>query len=473
MQFGKILILLRWKVREMEREENILGTEKISRLLLKFGVPGAISLVVNSLYNIVDQIFIGQGVGYLGNAATNLIYPLSVFAIAAGALMGDGAAAYMSLKLGQKENRKAANGAAFGLLGSVAVGILIAVLYLIFMEPLCWALGGTEANFSYALSYGKIIAIGVPFLAVSVAYGSIIRADGNPRLGMIGLLVGCVLNVILDPVFIFVCKWGMAGAALATIIGQIANAIIFLVYVFRGMKSVKIDRSVIKECPGMAKNVLSLGASSFILQVAIVAAIVIQNKMVVKYGGESKYGEDIPLAAMGVTMKVFSIVTAFINGLSTGAQPIYGFNYGAGKYERVKATFKSVLVASTIMLCVAFVIFQAFPMGVVSIFGSSDELYNEFAMRCLKIFLAGLPISGLQLIAGTFFQAMGYPVQSSLVSLSRQIIFMIPLLFVLTSIFGVDGCLYMGPIADVLSLIFTAILMKIYWKKIFMHPAKK
>jgi putative MATE family efflux protein len=451
----------------MKREENILGTEKISKLLLKFGVPGAVSLVVNSLYNIVDQIFIGQGVGFLGNAATNLIYPLSVFVIAVGALMGDGAAAYMSLKLGQKEEKSAAKGAAFGLIGSVAAGILMAVLYLIFMEPLCWALGGTEANFSYALSYGRIISLGVPFVAVSVAYGSIIRADGNPRLGMIGLLIGCILNVILDPVFIFVCKWGMAGAALATIIGQIVNALIFLVYVFRGMKCVKIDRSVIKECLGVAKNVLRLGISSFILQVAIVVAIVIQNKMVVKCGGESKYGEDIPLAAMGVTMKVFSIVTAFVNGLSTGAQPIYGFNYGARKYERVKAAFKSVLLASTVMLCVAFVIFQVFPMGVVSIFGSSDEMYNEFAVRCLKIFLAGLPITGLQLITGTFFQAMGYPIQSSLVSLSRQIIFMVPLLFVLTALFGIDGCLYMGPIADLLSLIVTVILLKLYWKKIF------
>jgi Na+-driven multidrug efflux pump len=233
------------------------------------------------------------------------------------------------------------------------------------------------------------------------------------------------------------------------------------------MKCVKIDRSVIKECLGVAKNVLRLGISSFILQVAIVVAIVIQNKMVVKCGGESKYGEDIPLAAMGVTMKVFSIVTAFVNGLSTGAQPIYGFNYGAGKYERVKAAFKSVLLASTVMLCVAFVIFQVFPMGVVSIFGSSDEMYNEFAVRCLKIFLAGLPITGLQLITGTFFQAMGYPLQSSLVSLSRQIIFMVPLLFVLTALFGIDGCLYMGPIADLLSLIVTVILLKLYWKKIF------
>jgi putative MATE family efflux protein len=448
-------------------KENILGTEKVAKLLFKFGVPGAVAMVVNSLYNIVDQIFIGQGVGYLGNAATNVVYPLSVFVLAVAALMGDGAAAYMSLKLGQKDDREAARGAAFGLVGSVIAGVVIGALYLIFMEPLCWLLGGTQGNLPYALTYGRIVSIGVPFVAICGAYGSIIRADGKPKLGMVGLLIGCVLNIILDPIFIFVCHWGVAGAAAATVIGQVANALLFVVYVFRGMNFVKIDGHVVRESFKVAGRVCNLGISSFILQVAIVVAMVIQNKMIVKCGGNSEYGEDIPLAAMGVTMKVFSIVTAFVNGISTGAQPIYGYNYGAGKYDRVKNTYKDVYIASTVMLCVAFAIFQIFPMKIVSIFGSSDPMYNDFAVKCLKIFLLGLPISGLQLITGTFFQAMGYPIQSSLVSLSRQIIFMIPLLFLLTWLFGINGCLYLGSIADVLSVIFTAVLLKCYWGKIF------
>jgi putative MATE family efflux protein len=451
----------------MEKEGNILGTEKISRLLLKFGVPGAVAMVVNSIYNIVDQIFIGQGVGYLGNAATNVIYPLSAFALAVAALMGDGAAAYMSLKLGQKNEKEAAKGAAFGLIGSVTASIVIAILYLIFMKPLCMLMGGTDANLPYCLTYGRIIAIGVPFVSVCGAFASIIRADGKPKLGMIGLLTGCILNIVLDPIFIFVCGWGVAGAAAATVIGEVANALLFIVYVLRGMNFVKIDRSVVKECFRSGKNVCALGISSFVFQVAIVIAIVIQNKTVVRYGKLSEYGEDIPLAAMGVTMKVFSIVTAFVNGLSAGAQPIYGFNYGAGKYDRVKQTYRAVFLGSTVMLLAAFAVFQIFPMSIVSIFGSSDPLYNEFAVKCLRIFLFGLPIAGLQAISGTFFQAMGYPVQSSLISLSRQIIFMIPLLFLLTALFGINGCLYMGPIADLLSLIFTGILLKIYWKKIF------
>jgi putative MATE family efflux protein len=448
-------------------KENILGTEKVAKLLFKFGVPGAVAMVVNSLYNIVDQIFIGQGVGYLGNAATNVVYPLTVFVLAVAALMGDGAAAYMSLKLGQKDNKEAARGAAFGLVGSLIAGIVIGIIYLIFMEPLCWLLGGTQGNLPYALTYGRIVSIGVPFVSICGAYGSIIRADGKPKLGMVGLLIGCVLNIILDPIFIFVFQWGVAGAAAATVIGQVANALLFIVYVFRGMNFVKIDGKVVRESFKAAGRVCNLGISSFILQVAIVVAMVIQNKMIVKCGGNSEYGEDIPLAAMGVTMKVFSIVTAFVNGLSTGAQPIYGYNYGAGKYDRVKNTFKDVYIASTVMLCVAFAIFQIFPMNIVSIFGSSDPMYNDFAVKCLKIFLMGLPISGLQLITGTFFQAMGYPIQSSLVSLSRQIIFMIPLLFWLTWMFGINGCLYLGPIADVLSVIFTVALLKCYWKKIF------
>jgi putative MATE family efflux protein len=435
--------------------------------LLKFGVPGAVAMVVNSLYNIVDQIFIGQGVGYLGNAATNVVYPLSVFVLALAALVGDGAAAYMSLKLGQKEEKQAAQGAAFGLVASVLSGIVIAILYVVFMEPLCWLLGGTEGSLPYALTYGRIIAIGVPFVSICSAYGSIIRADGNPRLGMIGLLLGCVLNIILDPIFIFVCRWGMAGAAIATVIGQVANALLFIVYVLRGMHSVTIDRQVIKSCFRVAYNVCRLGISSFILQVALVIAMVLQNKMVVKCGRNSEYGEDIPLAALGVTMKVFSIVTAFVNGMSTGAQPIYGYNYGAGKYDRVKQTFKDVYIIATIFFCTAFVIFQIFPRQIVGIFGSSDELYNDFAVKCLKVFLMGLPISGLQTVSGTFFQSMGYPLQSSLVSLSRQIIFLIPLLYIMTALFGINGFLYIGLIADVLSLIFTLILLKIYWKRIF------
>jgi Na+-driven multidrug efflux pump len=264
----------------------------------------------------------------------------------------------------------------------------------------------------YALTYGRIVSIGVPFVAICGAYGSIIRADGKPKLGMVGLLIGCVLNIILDPIFIFVCHWGVAGAAAATVIGQVANALLFVVYVFRGMNFVKIDGKVVKES--------------------------------------------------------FKVAGRFCNlGISTGAQPIYGYNYGAGKYDRVKNTYKDVYIASTVMLCVAFAIFQIFPMKIVSIFGSSDPMYNEFAVKCLKIFLLGLPISGLQLITGTFFQAMGYPIQSSLVSLSRQIIFMIPLLFLLTWLFGINGCLYLGSIADVLSVIFTAVLLKCYWGKIF------
>jgi putative MATE family efflux protein len=455
------------------KEENILGRENTTKLLFKFGVPGAIAMVVNSLYNIVDQIFIGQGVGYLGNAATNVVYPLSVFVLAVGALMGDGAAAYMSLKLGQKDEESAAKGAAFGIIGSIVAGVILAAIYIIFMKPLCVLLGGTEANLPYALTYGRIVAIGVPFVAFCGSLGSIIRADGKPKFSMAGLIMGCIINVILDPIFIFVFNWGVAGAAAATIIGQIANAILFAVYVLRGMNFVTLDKKAIKGSTHVCKETLRLGTSSFILQVAIVVAMAIQNKMIVVCGAKSAYGEDIPLAAVGVTMKVFSIVTAFVNGLSSGAQPIYGYNYGAIKYDRVKKTFRDVWIIATVMLCVAFALFQIFPAQIVSIFGSSDDMYNEFAVKCLKVFLFGLPITGLQLVSGTFFQSMGYPLQASLVSLSRQIIFMIPLLFLLTYFFGIEGFLRLGPIADVLSLILTATLLKVYWRKIMPHESTK
>jgi Na+-driven multidrug efflux pump len=258
----------------------------------------------------------------------------------------------------------------------------------------------------------------------------------------------------------------VAGAAAATVIGQVANAIIFIAYVLRGMNFVKLDRDVVKSCLPVGWRVCKLGISSFIFQLAIVVAMVIQNNVIVICGRNSVYGEDIPLAAVGVTMKVFSIVTALVNGLSTGAQPIYGYNYGAGKYDRVRTTFKQVWLASTGILCLAFAVFHLFPQSIVSLFGSSDSMYNEFAVKCLELFLAGLPIAGLQMASGTFFQAMGYPIQSSIVSLSRQIIFMIPLLFLLTALWGLDGFLYLGPIGDLMALILTACLLKMYWRKI-------
>ena len=450
-----------------DKTENILGTEKIGKLLMKFAIPGIISMVVNSLYNIIDQIFIGQGVGYLGNGATSVVFPMSTFAMAFALMFGDGAAAYMSLKLGEKKEEDAAKGTAAGIIGFIGIGTIIAVLYLIFMKPLCRIFGASDGILPYAIQYGTITTLGLPFCAICAGGSSIIRADGNPRFNMIGLFTGTIINIVLDPIFIFVCHWGVAGAAWATILGQFANAILNLWYFARKMKTVKLNRYIWKKAQHYLGKVSRLGISSFISQMAMVVAIALRNNILVSYGAQSKYGADIPVTTLGITMKTFSILMSIVIGLSAGAQPIFGYNYGSGKYDRVKKTFKLVAVISTIICTVAFLFAQFKPMAIISIFGSENDIYNEFAVKCMRIYLMLIPTAGIQIMSGIFFQALGFPAQSSIISLSKQIIFQIPLTILFPIFWGVEGVLWTGPASDVLALITTIILLFIYWKKMF------
>ncbi len=447
------------------KNQNPLGTERIGKLILSFAVPSIISLVVNALYNIVDQIFIGQGVGYLGNGATNVIMPLTVIVIALSLLVGDGAAAYLSLKLGQGDPKSAAAGVGNAITSSLIIGILLCVLFNIFLEPLCVLFGATEDNLPYAMDYGRIITFGVLFSAIDSTMSGIIRADGSPRYSMAGLLVGCITNIVLDPIFIFVFNWGVKGAALATILGQIANAVMYLVYI-RKFKSIKPCMDCFVPKVKLLMKVCGLGISSFITQIAIVLVMVVTNNVLVSYGAKSVYGADIPLTTIGITMKVNQIITAVIIGLATGAQPIFGYNYGSGQKERVKQTYRIILAASTLILVIAFLIFQLMPMSIVRIFGSESELYNEFAVKCFKIFLLACPINGLQMVTGIFFQAIGKPTQATVLSLSRQIVFLIPLTLLLPVFLGVDGALWAAPAADLLAFITAIVMLKVCWKKI-------
>ena len=305
---------------------NPLETEKISKLIILFSVPSIISMVVNALYNIVDQIFIGQGVGYLGNGATNVIMPMTVIIIALSLLVGDGAAAYLSLKLGEGNGNAAAKGIGNALCATLAIGVVLCILFNIFLKPLCILFGATEGILPYAIDYGRIISFGVPFAAISSSMAGIIRADGNPKYSMAGLLIGCITNIILDPIFIFVFHWGVKGAAFATIIGQIFNTILYIAYI-KKFKSITLDKSSFILSGKVLAKVGSLGISSFITQIAIVLTMAISNNMLVSYGAKSIYGSDIPLTTIGITMKVNQIIMAVIIGLSTGAQPIFGYNY--------------------------------------------------------------------------------------------------------------------------------------------------
>lgn len=449
------------------QSENILGTERVGKLLVKFAIPGIISMVVNSLYNIVDQIFIGQGVGYLGNGATSVIFPMSTFAMAFALMFGDGAAAYMSLKLGEKKEDEAAKGTAAGIMGFVGIGIVMAIIYLILIKPLCRVFGASDGILPYAIQYGSIISIGLPFCAICAGGASIIRADGSPRFNMIGLFVGTIINVVLDPIFIFVCGWGVSGAAFATILGQMANAFLNIWYFNRKMKFVKLNKFVFKKALHSFGKVSKLGISSFISQMSMVVAIALRNNVLVNYGSKSVYGADIPVTTLGITMKTFSIIMSIVIGLAVGAQPIFGYNYGSGKYDRVKKTYKLVAVLATIICTIAFLLAQFKPMAIISIFGAEDALYNEFAVKCMRIYLMLIPTVGFQIMSGIFFQALGYPLQSSILSLSKQIIFQIPTTLLLPVWFGIEGILWTGPVSDTLALCTTIIMLSIYWKKMF------
>ena len=444
---------------------NPLGTERIGKLVLTFAVPSIISMVVNSLYNIVDQIFIGQGVGYLGNGATNVVMPMTVIAIALSLLIGDGAAAYLSLKLGEGDEKSAARGVGCSISVMAIVGIILCILFHLFLEPLCILFGATEDILPYAMDYGRIISYGILFSSIDSGMAGMIRADGSPKFSMAGLLVGCITNIILDPIFIFVFHWGVKGAAWATIAGQILNAFLYLAYIWK-FKSIKLDKECFRISGKVMAKVSSLGVSGFITQIAIVLVMAVTNNVLVSYGAESKYGAEIPLTTIGITMKVNQIVSAVLLGLATGAQPIFGYNYGSGQKDRVKQAYRIVLAVSTIVLILAFLVFQFAPMRIVRLFGSESELYNEFAVKCFKIFLLACPINGLQMATGVFFQAIGKPAQATVLSLSRQIVYLLPATMLLPMVLGVEGALWAGPLADVLAFITTLIMLKLYWKKI-------
>ena len=447
---------------EIERQ-NRLGTERIGKLVLAFGVPSVISQVVNALYNIVDQIFIGQGVGYLGNGATSVVMPLTVLVMALSLLIDSGAASYLSLKLGERDEAAAAKGVGNALVLLFVIGIAMTILFNLFLEPLCMLFGATPDNLPYALDYGRIISCGVFFFAIDSGMSGLIRADGSPKYSMIGLLIGCAANIILDPIFIFVFHWGVKGAAWATVIGQVLNAIVCLAYIGR-FKSVKLDRSCFTLDGKLLLKICTLGTSSFITQLSIVIVMAVSNNVLVHYGAQSVYGADIPLTTLGIVMKVNMIVTAFVMGLSTGSQPIFGYNYGSGQKDRVKQAFRIVLIIATAFLVLAFCVFQFAPMSIVRLFGSESDLYNEFAVKCFRIYLLMCPINGLQMVTRILFQSIGKPIQAVALSLARQIVFLVIPTIVLPMFMGVEGALWASPLAETLAFIMALILLKKYWK---------
>ena len=442
----------------MEKEENILGTEKIGKLIRKFSIPCIISMLVNSLYNIVDQIFIGWGVGYLGNGATNIVFPIVVICLAFSLMFGDGTSAYLSLKLGEKKEKEAAKGVANGILTVTVVALLFCIVTLIFLPQLLNLFGCTDALRSYAFTYGSIIAMGIPFMMIGTTLNSIIRADGSPKYAMISMVLGAVLNIALDPIFIFVLKMGVAGAAIATIFSQFVTFVINALYI-KKFKTIKISKDLFKPQFRTIRKISMLGISSFINQMSIVLVIAVENNLLAKYGAISKYGADIQITVLGIVMKISQILNSIVIGIAVGAQPIFGYNFGAKNFDRVRSALKKVLGISVTISTIAFILFQTIPDKLISIFGSGDELYLEFACIKFRIYLMLCIANGIQIPAGIFFQAIGKSSKSAILSLSRQVAFLLPAMIVLGNIFGIMGVLYSGPFADGLAFVLATALL--------------
>ena len=443
----------------MKLEENdSLACAPIGRLMLKYAIPSVVALVVNALYNIVDQIFIGWGVGTLGNSATNVIFPLNMVVTALALLLGDGGAAYLSLELGRNEQKKAEDGANNTFAWLIITGVCMFVLCAAFLQPLTALLGATPDNLPYALAYGKIVIIGFPFVIIGCGMCSLIRSDGTPQLTMIAMIVGCLANVILDALFVLGFGWGMEGAAAATVIGQLLNFGISMWYVPR-FKTVKISLHKMKPKFALLKKIASLGVSSFISQFAIAVIMAVINYYLVRYGTASAYGPDIPLAAFGIVMKFNTILVAIVTGIGTGAQPIVGYNYGRGDHRRVKQTFFLAAKIATLVAVVCFAIFQLCPYQLTAMFGAQGDLYMEFSVKSFRIFTLLCFFNGFQIVSAIFFQSIGKPVTSGVISFSRQIIFLIPATMILCRLIGLNGVLWAGPVADGLAFVLALILV--------------
>ncbi len=433
-------------------KENPLATAPVWSLISKFAVPAVISMLVTAIYNITDQIFIGQVVGIYGNAATNVAFPLVTLVMSMSLLLGFGSAANFNLNMGAKHKEEAARFAGTGISLMVLSGVVIALLAILFLRPLMLLFGATEITLPLAMTYTRITAIGIPFVLFTTASSNLIRADGSPTYAMFSNIVGAVLNVFLDALFMFGFGWGIAGAALATIVGQIVSALITLWYILH-FKTVTLNRDKFRIRIKYVKAIASLGMAGFFTQFMMMLVQVTMNNVLNHYGSLSSYGSEIPFAVVAVISKLTSFVFAFLVGIGQGCQPIFGFNYGAGNYARVKETYKKGLIAALSISTLAFLLFQLFPRPIVSIFGNGTEEYFEFATRYMRIFMLMMFVNGMHPLTTNFFSAIGNARGGAVLSICRQGFFLIPLLLILPRFMGIDGVIYAGPISDGLAVI--------------------
>ncbi len=457
----------------MEKVNTYLEEEKIGKLMRKYALPCIISLLVGALYNIVDQIFIANAdyLGSYGNAANSVVFPLTVIALAVATMIGDGCCASVSISLGAGERKKAERSVGNAIMLTVILSLIIASVYLVFLSPILTCFGATinEETFKMSKEYFFYIALGVPFYMFGQAINPIIRTDGSPKYAMISLLAGAITNCILDPIFIFSFKWGMMGAAVATVIGQIVSAVFAFVYLFK-IKSVALKRESFVLKGGTIKEMLSLGMTSFLSQISIVFTMAAVLNMCRKYGaldpifGMKEYSQ-IPTAVIGIVMKFFQIIISIAIGLSAGCIPIVGYNVGAGRKDRVKELMKKLFAAEAIVGLIATVVFELLPNEMINIFGAQNEsvYYTEFAVKCIRLFLCTLIFACVNKGAFIYFQALGRPWLSTALSLLREIVLGVGLVLLLPIWFGLDGVLYFMAIADAVTFTVTVFVsLKIY-----------
>ena len=455
---------------------QFLGQESIGRLMKKYAVPCIISLLVGALYNIVDQIFIANAdyLGSYGNAANTVVFPLTVIALAIAVMIGDGCCAFVSLKLGMGERDKAKISVGNSVVITIVSSLILCAVYLIFSNGIITVFGGTvnPETFRHSKEYFFWIAIGIPFYMFGQAMNPIIRADGSPKFAMISTLAGAVINIILDPIFIFLLRWGMMGAAAATVIGQIATAVLAMWYLLN-MKLIKPSKEDLKFNADITKKTIVLGLTSFLSQISLVAAMAAINNMIRKYGAmDSVFGLEqyaqIPMAVVGIVMKFFQIVISIVVGMAAGCIPIVGFNMGAGLKKRVRELFTKLLIAEASVGLAALFIVELFPQQLINIFGAANEsqYYTDFAVHSFRIYLCMMIFACVNKACFIFLQAMGKAVESTVLSVIREIVFGVGLALMLPIFFGLDGVLYSMPVSDILTFAIALFLIIRTYKEI-------
>lgn len=450
-----------------KEKQNPLETEPITKLITKYSIPTALTLMVNYLYNIVDQIFVGQGVGVTGMAATNVAFPLTIIAIAIALLIGDGCAANMSLCLGRKEQETADRTVSHGATLLIASGLGILLLCTILAPQIVRLFGSTQTAFQSSLIYTRTIAFGLPFLMFSSALTAIIRADGNPKYTMKCMMIGAGINIILDPVFIFGLKMGVFGAGIATVIGQAAAGLLCLSYLGK-LKTVHIRKDALRPTWQLSRQILVLGFPSLLTQIMTAVVQITMNNLMTIYGAQTIYGSDIALSVYGMMMKVYQIAHSMFVGVSSATQPINGYNFGAKHYGRVRDTYKLAAAIAIVISVAWFAVYQLFGRQIGMLFVSGDALYADCAQHIFRLYMMAFFLYGLHMVTASFLQGIGKPAKALLIPLSRQGIFLIPLAIILAGKLGLDGALMAAPIADALVFVLalTLALHEFHsWKK--------